>query len=50
MNKLVTDVKRLYKHAALVGAVLAAFCHIVPPQYRVVCDALAQLCSLAKGS
>jgi hypothetical protein len=38
------DVKRLYKHAAIIGAVLALVCHTVPPQYRVLCDQLANFC------
>lgn len=44
VRKLVADLKRLWRHAALIGAVLAITCHVVPPQYRVACDVLAQLC------
>lgn len=46
MKKLIADVKKFYKHAAIIGAVLALLCHVVPPQYRVACDALARLCSI----
>lgn len=47
MPKLSDDLKTLYKRAAVIGVVLAIACHVVPPEYRVPCDALAQLCSMA---
>lgn len=50
MNKFMQDVKRFYKHAAIIGALLAIICHVVPPQYRVACDALARFCSFKEGS
>lgn len=33
------------KWAALVGAVLALACHLVPPDYRAVCEVLASICT-----
>lgn len=39
------DLRRLRRHAAVVGVVLAILCHIVPPEYRAACDALASLCT-----
>lgn len=38
--------KRTMKYAALVGAVLALTCQLVPPQYRAVCDIVTALCML----
>lgn len=46
MRKLFADLKRLWRHAALIGAVVAVVCHLVPPHYRVACDALASLCRM----
>lgn len=43
------DLVRFRKHAAVIGAMLAIICHIVPPDYRAVCDALASICSLPGG-
>lgn len=44
MSKLIADIKRLYKHAAVIGFIVALICHFLPPDYRVVCDAVKQLC------
>ncbi len=46
MKKLLEDLKRYRKHAALIGIALALVCQVVPPQYRVVCDVVRQLCTL----
>lgn len=43
--QLVADVKRLYGLAVKLGAILAVVCHILPPHYRVPCQAVAQFCS-----
>ena len=43
-GKMAADVKRAYKHAAIIGMGLALLCHTVPPQYRVLCDHLATFC------
>ncbi len=37
--------KKLYKRAAQVGLVLAFVCHFLPPDYRVVCETVARVCS-----
>lgn len=37
--------KRAVKYAALLGAVLALACHLVPHDYRAVCNAVAQICA-----
>ena len=42
---VVADFKRLAKHAATFGFVLAILCHLVPPQYRALCNQLATVCS-----
>jgi hypothetical protein len=41
---LVQDVKRLWSLAAKVGAILAIVCHLLPPHYRVPCNAIASFC------
>jgi hypothetical protein len=41
---LVSDVRRLYKHAAVIGFLIGLVCHLLPPEHRAVCEALAQLC------
>lgn len=46
MRKLLADIRRLWHHAALIGVALAIICRVVPPHYRVACDALAQLCRM----
>lgn len=33
------------KRAALIGVLIGLACHLVPPDYRAVCDALAALCT-----
>jgi hypothetical protein len=44
VSKLREDIRRLSKHAALIGVVIAIVCHLLPPQYRVACDAIAKIC------
>lgn len=39
------DFERLAKLAAKAGFWIAILCHVVPPQYRAVCDTLATLCT-----
>jgi len=45
LQKLVQDAKRVAKLAAKLGAILAVVCHLLPPHYRVPCDAFARICS-----
>ena len=51
MARISHDARRVYRYAAIFGAALAVICHALPPQYRAVCNALAQLCGakLAQG-
>lgn len=42
---LAGDARRLRKYAAAAGIVLAIACHLVPPDYRAACNALASLCT-----
>lgn len=44
MQRLVQDVKRLWRHAALIGAVLAVLCKLLPPEYRALCQAIVAAC------
>jgi len=44
---LVGEAGKLVKWAAGAGATLAVICHLLPPHYRVPCDALAHLCKLS---
>ena len=37
--------KAVAKRAAVAGFVLAVLCHLVPPDYRVVCETLSKLCT-----
>lgn len=39
------DVRRLAALAAKLGVLLALACHIVPPDYRLLCDAIARVCT-----
>lgn len=39
------DLRRLRRYAAIAGILLAVACHVVPPEYRSACDALASLCN-----
>lgn len=47
-SPLERDIRWLVKHAALVGFLLAILCHLVPHQYRVLCDKVAHLCKLGE--
>lgn len=44
--KIVIDekTKKWAKRAAIFGAVLALVCHLLPPDYRAVCDVVATIC------
>lgn len=42
---LVEDFRKLARYAATVGTLLAVVCHLLPPQYRVVCQTLANICT-----
>lgn len=42
---LVEDFRKLARWSATVGAILAVVCHLLPPQYRVVCTTLANFCT-----
>ncbi len=48
MSKLLEDLKRYRKHAAAIGVAFAIACRLLPPQYRVLCDAVHQLCTLGQ--
>ena len=37
--------KKTARRGVIVGAILAIVCHIVPPDYRALCDAVATICS-----
>lgn len=41
---LTEDAKRVAKWGAAIGCVLAVVCHMLPPEYRAVCTAIADLC------
>ncbi len=36
--------KKWYKRAAFFGAGLAFACHLLPPDYRAVCEVVATIC------
>ena len=38
--------KRIAKVAFTIGTVLAVVCHLLPPQYREICRAVANVCTL----
>ena len=38
------DAKKVAKRAAQLGALLAMVCHLVPPEYRAVCNLIADVC------
>jgi hypothetical protein len=40
-----SDAARLAKFAGKIAALLAIICHLLPPHYRPICDALASICS-----
>lgn len=44
-QQFIADLKRLSRHAAAFGFVLALLCHMLPPHYRAVCNQLVSLCS-----
>lgn len=45
-HDIVADVKKLAKHAALIGVVLGLLCHVLPPSYRPICETLRSLCTV----
>jgi len=47
-SRIVADIRYLWRHAAAIGIVLAVLCHLVPPQYRALCDQVKSICSLGK--
>lgn len=38
------DVKKAARRAAKLGAVLGLSCHLLPTEYRVACEFLADVC------
>lgn len=48
LMKLSEQIKRWWKHAALVGAVLALVCPLLPDAYRAPCDVLKTICTLGQ--
>ncbi len=38
------DAKKVAKRASQLAAVLAIVCHLVPPEYRAVCNLIADVC------
>ncbi len=42
---MAVDRKKIAKRAALIGAVLAIICNLLPHEYRAVCHAIAQVCT-----
>lgn len=44
LARLKRDIRRFSKHAAALGFVIGLVCHLLPPQYRAVCNAIASLC------
>lgn len=43
-EELVAKLKKVARIAAIVGGVLGLLCHFMPPQYRVVCQTIADVC------
>lgn len=43
-HDIVADIRRLIKHAAVIGVVLGIVCHMLPPSYRPICETLHSLC------
>lgn len=41
---LTDDARKLARKAARLGAALALLCHVLPPEYRAVCEAIADVC------
>ncbi len=39
------ETKKVAKRAAQFGFVLGLICHFMPPEYRPICDLIAQLCT-----
>lgn len=39
------DLRRLRRFAAIAGVVLAILCHVLPPDRRAACDAIASICT-----
>lgn len=37
--------KKWYRRVALVGALLGLACSLLPPEYRAVCQAVANICT-----
>lgn len=37
--------KKWYKRVAFAGVVLGIVCHLLPPQYHAVCQAVANVCT-----
>ncbi len=46
MKLLLVDMKKVSKRAAQLGIVLALVCRLLPDDYKIVCSALLQLCTL----
>lgn len=44
LNRLAADIRRLASWAARWGAALAIICHLLPPHYRLPCEAVAKVC------
>lgn len=46
MKKLTVaeETKKVMKRAAQFGAVLAIVCQLLPHHYKVICEAVAQIC------
>lgn len=49
LDRLAADIKRLAGLAAKWGAVLAIICHLLPPHYRLPCEAVAKVCHAVGG-
>lgn len=41
----ITRIKKLVRFAMALGTILAVCCHVLPPHYRTVCNAVAALCT-----
>ena len=41
---ILADIRKLARYAATAGAALAVLCHLLPPHYRAICDAIASIC------
>lgn len=39
------DQKKWRRYAVLFGAALALACHLLPPDYRAVCNAIVSVCT-----